>query len=79
MLGAGGLQPPCPICVHGNASPLTLTLTLTLDGKSHLFYFRNLLFPNIDYTLDLVWCKLAHPKVDVNTFLMSYGSLPESQ
>ena len=28
MLGAGGLQPPSPICVHGNTSPLRLTLIL---------------------------------------------------
>ena len=31
-----------------------VSVSVRVDGKSHLFYFRNLLFPNIDYTLDLV-------------------------
>ena len=32
-LGAGGLQPPSPICVHGNISPLTEVLANSVDWK----------------------------------------------
>ena len=36
------------------------------------------MLPNIDYALDPGYCKLAHLKVEVNTFPMSYSSLSES-